>query len=111
MEIKDELKNGVIVIYLSGDIDREAEEKLEDYFKNILQNDKKKVVLNLSGLDYINSSILGIFVKFYKNLKRLKGDMCFSNVKPFVLNMLKITHINDIIKIYTLEKDAIRDLL
>ena len=110
MDLKKEKNGNVTVVYVSGEIDRDDEDKLNEFFSKLIKEEVKLAVLNLSGLDYINSSVLGIFVKFYKELKREKGEMIFSNVQPFVLNMLRITHINDIIKIYSVEKEAVESL-
>lgn len=110
MNIQEKNVNNILVIAISGDIDRSEEDKLVTFFEKIVKSNNSKIVLNISGLDYINSSILGILVKFYKEIKKKKGELCMSNVTPFVLNMLRITHINDIIKIYSVESDAIKSL-
>jgi len=110
MDINEKIINNVMVIAVSGDIDRSEEDELIKFFDTVIEGKINKIVLNMSGLNYINSSILGIFVKFYKEINKKKGSLCMTNVTPFVLNMLRITHINDIIKIYSIESDAVKSI-
>ncbi|MDD2716349.1 MAG: STAS domain-containing protein [Candidatus Wallbacteria bacterium] len=110
MEMISRIISKITVIEIKGEIDHREEEKMAEYFKSASLLKGNKVILHLGGLPYINSAVLGIIVKFYNNLHGSKGKMVVCNLNPFILNMFRITHISEIIKICPTEKEALEEL-
>ncbi|MDD2717674.1 MAG: hypothetical protein PHW04_17435 [Candidatus Wallbacteria bacterium] len=59
-EVKVNDYRTVKIIELSGDFDYEGEEKIESILDEDSSIKKGRVALNLSGLAYINSTVIGI---------------------------------------------------
>ena len=93
--------NGVVVmqVNLVRATLKEAEE-----FKNILANDmsegKKKIVIDLSSCDFIDSTFLGTLVISLKKVTAIGGDIKLVGFKPAVRSMFELTRINKVFETF-----------
>jgi anti-sigma B factor antagonist len=65
--------------------------------------------LNLSGVDFIDSSGLGAIVSSLKLLGG-EGDLVISGATPTVLSLFKLTRIDRVFTLVDTEEDALRTL-
>ena len=65
------------------------------------------IVVDLSKVSDMDSSGLTIFTSLQKRIDETKGSLKFANVQPFVMDLFKITGLNDIFEIYPSVKDAL----
>ena len=81
MEIKKEVKDGVAVIYLSGNLLGEnANGPVLEFLKEQLEGGIKKVLFNLTDLKYINSTGLGMLMTALARVRNAGGEMYLCNV-------------------------------
>ncbi|MDD5091104.1 MAG: STAS domain-containing protein [Candidatus Wallbacteria bacterium] len=111
MKLEKREEAGVIIIEMHGDVERHEEDRLLAWLDGISAESPSRVVLNLGGLSYANSAVLGIIAKFYNDVIRRRGRLCACCLTPFVLKMFRVTHINEVIRIFSMEKEAVRSLL
>jgi anti-sigma B factor antagonist len=69
----------------------------------------KLIALNLSGVDFIDSSGLGAIVSSLKLLGG-EGDLVISGATPTVLSLFKLTRIDRVFTLVDTEEDALRTL-
>ena len=111
MKIKQNKQGDVMVLELSGkimggpDFDKfkgEITKNIEDGFKH--------VVLDMSGVPWINSTGLGILITGYHSLKAAEGSMSICNVKERVLSIFYISQLENIFQVYETLEEALASL-
>ena len=68
---------------------------LRDTVRNLLADGKKKIILNLAGVDYIDSSGVGELVSSYTTVRNAGGELKLLNLTQKVQDVLYVT------KLYT----------
>ena len=74
---------------------REIESKISDAAGNGVQ----KLILDLSGVEFIDSAGLGALMIFYGNMKVRGGQLRLVAPAARVLDVLKLTHTDSILRI------------
>ena len=111
MEIKKELKDGVNVIYLSGNLLGEnANGPVLDYLKLQLEAGNKKVLFNLTDLKFINSTGLGMLMTAIARVKNAGGEMYLCNVPDIMTKILKMMKIESTFPIAASEEEVVSPL-
>lgn len=106
MNIKQKPQDKVMVLELSGKIMGGPDfEKFKGEVADVLEKDFKNVVLDLSGVPWVNSTGLGILITGYTSIKEAGGAMKVCNVKERVLSIFYISQLQSIFQVYpTLEE-------
>lgn len=68
---------------------------------DISSKNVSKVVINMSNVEIINSSGLGMLVSGLSTLKKKNIDMLLIEVPEKVMSLLKMTHLDMVFKIYS----------
>ena len=69
MHVKIEEKDGVKICYAEGDIDINTSPQIKKVFDKVSQQKSEKVLINLKGVGYIDSSGLATLVEILKNFR------------------------------------------
>ncbi|MGM0608023.1 MAG: STAS domain-containing protein [Candidatus Muiribacteriota bacterium] len=101
---------GITVFSFSGDLTEEVTESLKEDFVNIFKKNSPYFVVDLRGVDYINSSGLGFLANMLKTARKNNGDIKLSNVKPFIKNILDISKLTKVFDIFDSNEEAIQSL-
>src|SRR5580698_6847432 len=108
MEIKKELKDGIVVIYLSGNLLGEnANGPVLDYLKLQLEAGNKKVLFNLTDLKFINSTGLGMLMTAIARVRNAGGEMYLCNVPEIMTKILKMMKIENTFPIAATEQEVV----
>ena len=96
MKFKTRQVDGVTILDLTGRITLgEGSVTLRDAVKDVLSKGSKSILLNLAGVDYIDSSGLGELVSAYTTVKNQGGELKLLHLTTKVHDLLQIT------KLYT----------
>ena len=80
---------------------------LRDLIRQNLAKGRRKVVLNLAAIDYIDSSGLGELVSGYRLMKSEGGEVKLLNLNEKVTDLLQITRLYTVFDTHTQEAQAI----
>lgn len=72
-----------------------------------IKNGHIQFIIDLQTIVYISSSVLGLFITLYQDLKSRGGTVKFLNVQPSVSSVFEITRLNRILEIYNDKQTAI----
>ena len=97
----------LIILDVSGSIEGEA---LSCSIEEHLNNNIKTLVVNLSELQVVESRTLGILVASLKLCEDRGGELVFFGVNPYLDQMLTLTKLKQLLKIYNTEDDALTAL-
>jgi anti-sigma B factor antagonist len=99
---------GVTVIDLDGRITLgEGSALLRDLIRKNLDAGHKKIVMNLAGVAYIDSTGLGELVSAYRLMKSQGGELKLLNINKKVSDLLQITRLYAVFDIHNNEAQAV----
>ena len=102
MELQySEWENNISLIKLIGRLDLIGKGEIETKFAGDCSGEKARVVVDLSGVDFLASIGIRLLVLTAKSIASRGGKMALLNPTPEVQSVLEITGIPDIIPIYS----------
>ena len=100
MQIVHEFKDNVLNIKIKGDIDHHtAKEVRADIDTLVLESSPKELVLDLSGVEFMDSSGLGLVLGRYKKQSDFGRKMKIINPTRRIVQILQLAGVEKIIKI------------
>ncbi len=81
---------------------------LRDSISRLLKDGRKNIVLNLSGLQYLDSSGIGELARIYVSVVKVSGQMKVVGLSPKVEEILKITQLYQVFPEFPNEEAALR---
>lgn len=108
MEITTKINGDVAIINLEGRLDLNSSNQLKDASREFFSKDNCKLILNMDGVDFINSSGLGALVSILKEVRNHKGDLKISNLAEYVKEIFDITQLSSIFDICEDESRALK---
>jgi anti-sigma B factor antagonist len=98
--------DGVIVVYLSGDIVfGEESASLRILVKDLL-NTSRQIVLDLGNVTHIDSGSVGTLVAVHATARKVGGDIKFANLGDHTREVLQITKLVRVFEIFERAEDA-----
>ena len=111
MRFKDKIADDVGIITLKGKLMGLPEtDELQDEIKSMLGQKIKKIVLDLSGVSWINSIGIGSIMRAHTTISSAEGKLALANVSDKVNSILLITQLQKIFNTHASVKDAIKSL-
>ena len=109
MEIVERTVNDVTVLDLKGKMTLgEGDELLKDKINSLLAAGKKKLLLNLEGVPYIDSAGLGEMVRSYTTVSRQGGKLKLLNLTKRIEDLLSITKLLTVFDTFDSEAEAVK---
>ena len=109
MEIVERTVSDVTVLDLKGKMTLgEGDELLKDKINSLLAAGKKKLLLNLEAVPYIDSAGLGEVVRTYTTVSRQGGSLKLLNLTKRIEDLLSITKLLTVFDTYDNEADAVK---
>ena len=81
---------------------------LRDAIQSLLTQKRKNILLNLSGLQYLDSSGIGELARIYVSVVKQGGTMKVVGLTAKVEEVLKITHLSQVLQEFPDEQSALR---
>jgi anti-sigma B factor antagonist len=99
-------ENGVSVLKVSGYLDTTTASELETALYGLLKKNESKIVIDLSGVNYISSAGWGIFIGEIKEIRHKGGDLKLSGMTGDVYEVFQLLEFNSILEAYDTSEDA-----
>ena len=96
MDIQVNEENDVVKITVSGDIEMMTIKNFKEKLFEIGHNIDKNIEIDLSSVDYIDSSGVGVLISLLKLQKKKGKELFIRKVSPKVLNVLKLSSLSDV---------------
>lgn len=98
-----------ILIPLNGEIDLHTSADLRGQLLRLLENKKpKKVILNLAGVPYMDSSAIAVLVELLQRVRKSSGNVYLTNLQPRVKGLLEIARLETIFVVAASEEEALK---
>jgi anti-sigma B factor antagonist len=103
-------REGVAVVAsVRGEIDLHNSPELRGAMLDVLLRppEPKKLILNLAGVPYMDSSAIAVLVEGLQKLRRVGGRIYLTNLQPRVKGLLEIARLDTIFMITKDEAEAL----
>jgi anti-sigma B factor antagonist len=101
------ISNTVSIIDISGDVSAFAEDILMEAYAEASLPTTKSIILNFNGLEYMNSSGIGLLVTLLIRANRQKQRMLAYGLSDHYKHIFELTRLNEAIGIYDTEEDVL----
>ncbi len=109
--IKTEDKGDYVVMLLECNFNGHDEsDYLRDSFKKLQQEGKGKVAVNLEKVEYFASMAYRAFISGNALLNKIDGKMAFYNVSEYIRNVMDLTRLTLIFKLFDTKEEALEYL-
>jgi anti-anti-sigma regulatory factor len=98
------------VLFLKDELSFRDVEDLGSLFHQTLVETTGSLIVDMEGVDRVDSSVPGQFVAANREAKTHRRELVLSNVPPLVLKTLKAAHIEHLVRIYDSTREAIAEL-
>lgn len=108
LEIEQREKEGVVVLDVKGGlVVGDPASALRDKLRQLLADKRYNVVLNLAGVDYIDSTGLGAMVVCFTSLRKAGGKLVLLNLNRRQIELLVLTKLSTVFEIFDDEQAAV----
>ncbi|MCE9547851.1 MAG: STAS domain-containing protein, partial [Planctomycetia bacterium] len=78
-----------------------------ELFHLVEEEQRKKLLLNFSNVEFLSSAALGKLITLDKKVKKVGGQLKLSNIRPEIYEVFAITRLNRLFDIKDDESDAL----
>ena len=109
MQIEERSAGDVTILDLKGKITLgDGDELLKDKIGSLIQQGRKKLLLNLAEVPYIDSAGLGEIVRTYTTVSRQGGNLKLVNLTKRITDLLSITKLLTVFETFDSEPEALK---
>ncbi len=106
MSFEKQIGSDYSLIKVSGRLDVTNSESLENEFNELINLDSPKVIADCSGLDYISSSGLRVFLLVLKKISAKKGSFILSGLQANIKQVFDISGFTSLFKLAENNEEA-----
>lgn len=92
-------KDNIIIAVFDGRLDTLAAQQIADTIEPLMQHADQTIVLDCEKMPFISSSGLRLFLKIRKEASEKGGKLCLRKICPDVMQVLKMTKLEDVFEI------------
>jgi anti-sigma B factor antagonist len=108
MKFKSRESKGVIIIELTGNVMGGPDATiLNDQLHKLIDENKKKVVVDLDEVKFINSSGLGMLIGGLTTLRNSGGELKLARASKKIEDLLKMTKLTTVFDIHKTVNEAV----
>jgi anti-sigma B factor antagonist len=108
LEVRERQAGDVTILDMSGAVRMgEGAISLRNSIRGLMDQGKKKILLNLSGVKNIDSSGIGELIANYTTISRDKGQLKLLNLTDKIRDLLVITKLLTVFDAYDNEAEAL----
>jgi anti-sigma B factor antagonist len=106
-----EVGGRIALVSVSGELDLYVERELRDAFTAADGLSSTAVVVDLSGVSFMDSTVCGILIGEAKRLRRVGSDLYLVSHGTLASRVLEVAGIDQVIHVFPTLHAAFRDLL
>lgn len=99
--------NRVSIIDIQGEVTAAADKQLSAAYDEASESGARSIILNFTGLEYMNSSGIGLLVTLLIRANRAGQRLLAYGLSDHYQHIFELTRLNEAIRIYDTEAHAI----
>jgi len=105
----DDTRQGVTVLSVKGEVDVYSAPRLREKLVELASQGHRLIVADLDGVEFLDSTGLGVLVGGLKRLRSSGGDLKLVCNQPRVLKVIEITGLQSVFALSSSLEEAIGD--
>jgi anti-anti-sigma factor len=97
IEKKDKIE---VISFNVNKINALITDDIRDSINKVFDNSNSKVIIDLKGIEYIDSSGFGCFLSIMRAARNNYGILKFANPEPGVMELFRALHLQTVFQIY-----------
>ncbi|MHB1912513.1 MAG: STAS domain-containing protein [Acidimicrobiales bacterium] len=93
-------RNGFAVLAVRGEVDVYTAPRLRERLVEMVSQGHRQVVVDLEGVDFLDSTGLGVLVGGLKRLRSHEGDLTLVCTQRRILKVFEITGLTKVFQLY-----------
>jgi anti-sigma B factor antagonist len=93
MELKLRKLQDIYVIDVIGELDMYNTSKLMDLFMKMVDKNVSRIIVNLDGVHYLDSSGVGTLISIYSTVQQKDIKFCLANVHSTARKVMELTRL------------------
>jgi len=111
MKIDKKKRGDVTVVVIEGVIKLgESARLFSTYLQELLDHGSSSVLVDMSNIDYVDSTGLGELVGYLQRFSNRDRRLALLNPRKRILNLLKLTKLDEVFQIFDDEETAVEAL-
>ena len=110
MEMSEGKKGDVLILGLSGKLDATSSKAFEEKILTVIAVGERRLVVDLSQLDYVSSAGLRVFLLAAKRLTSTNGKLVLCSLKEQVREVFDIAGFSSVFSVYGSYDEALKSL-
>ena len=94
LDVSATQEQGVTIVHLSGEIDLHTSPQLRDRLLNLIDRKPQRIILDLSGVGYVDSSGVGTIVELKRRAMRTDSKVVLVGLQARVRSLFEITRLD-----------------
>lgn len=108
MTMMNRTHKDITILYPEGKIVLgDGDQELGEAVRHSLDQGSRKMIINFSGVSYLDSSGVGELVGCYTSIRRQGGDLRICCLNARISNLIKMTSLNSVFAVMDTEADAL----
>ena len=107
---EEPLDDSSVIIKVAGEIHATTAPEFSERLNDAIAGGKTGVILDLTGVDFIDSTGLSVLLNGLRRVTRVRGSMVLACANPTVLRLFEITKLDSTFEIFPTCDDAIARL-
>lgn len=107
LNTREENDGRVVIIEIPGRLTLESSGELKEFLKELMEEKKFRIVMDLNQTTYVDSSGLGAIVSKIAMTRSNAGDIRLAHVAPNIQELLELTHLTQILQVYESTEKAV----
>ena len=99
-------RSEISILRLKGFLDAHTAPNFEQAIQELIEENRYKIVISMSDLNYISSAGLGVFMGFIEEIRDNKGDIKLTNMSEKVYKVFDLLGFPALYQIYKEEMEA-----
>jgi len=100
------IDNKLPVIELEGEVDVYTAPQLKQQMINLLESGNKQMIIDLTKVEYLDSTALGVLIGGLKRMREMDGNMMLVCPSARIRRVFEITGLDKIFDIYNTADEA-----
>lgn len=106
MEIKEERHSSYVTLSPQGDLDANSSVDLDERIQAMLESGDRFFHIDGTGIQYISSAGLGVFVSHLEDIKQAGGKLVLSSLSESVTDVFALLGLDQLLTITASQEDA-----
>lgn len=100
-------RDGWAVLAVSGEVDVATAPRLRERLVGLVSEGRHQIVVDLEGVDFLDSTGLGVLVGALKRVRTHGGDLALVCTQPRVLKVFEITGLTKVFPMHASVDEAV----